>query len=98
MRLTRAARQNDETSRKLEDVQLYLDCIAKLTKMVTGGDDKEEVVLNLTKQILWECDDVFNVTLTTSDSNVEIADGYGVATVTIAPDTADSEDVTVNTE
>ena len=45
-----------------------------------------------------ECDDAFNVTLTTSDSNVEIANGYGVAIVTIEPDRADGEDVTVNTE
>ena len=36
-----------------------------------------------------ECDDVFNVTLTTTDSSVDIVEGYGVATVTIERDAAD---------
>lgn len=43
-----------------------------------------------------ECDDVFNVTLTTTDSNVDIAEGYGMATVTIERDAADGENVTVH--
>ena len=38
-----------------------------------------------------ECDDDFTVTLNTSDSNVVIAEGYDVATVTILLDSADSE-------
>ena len=41
-----------------------------------------------------ECDDVFNVTLTTTDSNVDIVEGYGMATVTIERDAADGENVT----
>ena len=36
-----------------------------------------------------ECDDVFNVTLTATDSNVDIVEGYGVATLTIERDAAD---------
>ena len=40
-----------------------------------------------------ESDDVFNVTLTTTDSNVDIVEGYGVAAVTIERDTADGENV-----
>ena len=41
-----------------------------------------------------ERDDVFNVTLTTTDSNVDIVEGYGVATVIIERDIADGENVT----
>ena len=66
--------------------------------MGTAVGSQECVDISILNDTNVECDDVFNVTLTTSDSNVEIADGYGVATVTIAPDTADSEDETVNTE
>ena len=42
-----------------------------------------------------ECHDVFTVTLNTSDSNVVIAEGYEVATVTIELDLADCEFVLV---
>ena len=38
-----------------------------------------------------ECDDDFTVTLNSSDSNVVIAEGYEVATVTILLDSADCE-------
>ena len=55
----------------------------------TAVGGQECVDISIINDTNVECDDAFNVTLTTSDSNVEIANGYGVATVTIEPDAAD---------
>ena len=59
--------------------------------MGTAVGGQECVDISIINDTNVECDDAFNVTLTTSDSNVEIADGYGVAIVIIAPDRADGE-------